>query len=92
MTKAIKVTYNSFAVPQFPYNVELGVIYNCVKENDKYFIQGNGFNREFSLEFIKQMFKPCKEYNWEMLNDKIEIEEIENTSVSKRKYKKKEDK
>ena len=92
MTKAIKVTYNSFAVPQFPYDVELGAIYNCTKEDDKYFIQGNGFNREFTLEFIKQMFKPCEKYDWEMLNSKIKIEETEDVSASKKNIRKKENK
>lgn len=90
MTKAIKIIYNSLAVPQFPYDVKLGVVYNCIKENDKYFVRANDFNREFDLSFIKQMFKPCEKYNWEMLNS--EVEEIENTTITKRKSKKKEDK
>ena len=70
MTKAIKVIYDSPAQPQYPYDIELNLTYDCVKENDEYFIKGNGFNREFTLDFIKRMFKPCEGYGWEMLEEK----------------------
>lgn len=64
----IKVIYTSPAVLQYPYDVELGVVYDCEKCGNKYIIKGKNFNREFELNFIKNMFTPIEEYNWDMLN------------------------
>ena len=65
----IKVKYTSPAIPQYPYDVELGVEYDCIKQEDRYVIKGINFEREFALDFIKQMFSPCVKYNWEMIKD-----------------------
>lgn len=73
--KIIKVKYTSPALPQKPYDVSVGVAYDCEKFEEKYFIKGLNFNREFSLGFIKSMFQPCEGYNWDMLKDKTEIKE-----------------
>lgn len=89
MTKAIKVIYNSPARTQYPYDVKVNLTYNCEKENDKYFIRGNDFDREFALDFIKRMFKPCEGYEWDMLENKEEAEttlkQIRKTKVKKNK-------
>ena len=70
----IKVKYNSPAMAQYPYDVDVKLTYNCEKDGDKYFIRGYGFDREFSLDFIKKMFTPCEKFDWGMLEDKIEKE------------------
>lgn len=89
MAKIIKVVYSSPAIPQYPYNVEIGTIYECIKDKDKYSIRGNNFERVFSLEFIKRSFKPCEGYNWDMFN---ENKEVENTSKAIKKTKAKKNK
>ena len=61
------------AIPHKPYDVKLNTIYECVKYKNKYIIKGLDFEREFSLEFIKSMFKPCENYNWNMLEYGDEI-------------------
>ena len=66
----IKIIYNSPAMPQYPYDVHLGASYECQKVKDKYIVKGFDFEREFSLDFLQQVFKPCDGYNWEMLNEK----------------------
>ena len=82
----IKIIYNSPAMPQEPYNVSLGVSYDCAKSKDKYVVQGVNFKKEFSLEVIKMLFKPCDGYSWDMLE---EVEEKENkTSKANAKSKK----
>lgn len=75
MTKIIKVVYSSPAIPQYPYDVEIGTIYECVKDKDKYSIRNKNFERAFNLEFIKRMFKPCEGYSWDMLNENKEEKE-----------------
>ena len=40
------------------------------KVKDKYIVKGFDFEREFSIDFLKQVFKPCDGYSWEMLNEK----------------------
>lgn len=89
MAKIIKVIYSSPAIPQYPYDVEIGTIYECVKDKDKYSIRGKNLERVFNLEFIKSIFKPCKDYTWDMLN---ENKEVENTSKQIKKTKVKKDK
>jgi hypothetical protein len=65
----IKIIYNSPAVPQEPYNVNLKEKYDCMKNGDKYLVKGLDFEREFSLDFIKRMFKPCDGYSWDILDN-----------------------
>jgi hypothetical protein len=77
MAKIIKVIYSSPAIPQYPYDVEIGAIYECVQDKGEYSIKGKNFERVFNLEFIKRSFKPCEGYSWDMLNEK---KEVENTS------------
>lgn len=64
----IKVVYTSPATPQYPYDVRTGVIYECKKNKNKYIIKGLNFEREFPLNFIKNMFTPIDGYSWDMLN------------------------
>ena len=90
MTKIIKVIYSSPAIPQYPYNVEIGTIYECVKDNDKYSIRGKNFERVFNIEFIQRSFKPCEGYSWDMLNENKEVENI-SKSTKKTKSKKSKD-
>jgi hypothetical protein len=66
----IKIIYNSPAMPQEPYNVALGVSYECEKSKGKYVVQGVNFKKEFTLEVIKMLFKPCDGYSWDMLEKK----------------------
>jgi hypothetical protein len=73
MAKIIKVIYSSPAIPQYPYDVEIGRIYECVQDKDKYFIRGKNLERVFNFEFIKRSFKPCEGYSWDMLKDKKEV-------------------
>lgn len=77
----IKVKYTSPAMAQYPYDVDVKLTYNCEKDGDKYFIRGYGFDREFSLDFIKRMFTPCEEYNWKMLDKEDEKEKEIKTEV-----------
>lgn len=65
---SIKIKYTSPAIPQYPYDVALNAIYVCKKDKDKYIIKGANFEREFPLSFIKNMFSPIGEDNWDMLN------------------------
>ena len=76
MAKIIKVIYSSPAIPQYPYDVEIGAIYECIKEKDKYSIRGKNLERVFSFEFIKRSFQPCEGYSWDMLNENKEVEKI----------------
>lgn len=89
MAKIIKVVYSSPAIPQYPYDVEVGTIYECVKEKDKYSIRGKNLERVFSFEFIKRSFKPCEGYSWDMFN---ENKEVENTLKTTKKTKAKKNK
>jgi hypothetical protein len=73
MAKIIKVIYSSPAIPQYPYDVEIGAIYECIQDKDKYSIRGKNLERVFNLEFIKRSFKPCEGYSWDMLNEKKEV-------------------
>jgi hypothetical protein len=67
----IKVTYNSPAVPQEPYDFDLKKSYNVEKNGNKYFIYHNKDNKqEFDIGFLKSMFKPCDGYSWDMLVEK----------------------
>jgi hypothetical protein len=70
-------------MPQEPYNVALGVSYECEKSKDKYVVKGVNFKKEFSLEVIKMLFKPCDGYSWDMLEEKKEIEEKATKKVAK---------
>ena len=88
MAKIIKVVYSSPAIPQYPYDVEIGTIYECVQEKGKYSIRGKNLERVFNLEFIKRSFKPCKGYSWDMLE---ENKEVKNTSKPTKKTKKNKD-
>jgi hypothetical protein len=63
----IKIIYNSPAMPQYPYDVKVGMVYKCEKSGNKYFVKGLNFKREFSLNFIQRMFKLCDGYSWDML-------------------------
>ena len=69
MIKTIKVIYTSPAIPQYPYDVEVGTVYECIKDNDKYSIRGKNFERVFNFEFIQRTFTPCQGYTWDMLSD-----------------------
>lgn len=89
MAKIIKVIYSSPAIPQYPYDVEIGTIYECVQDKNKYSIRGKNFERVFNLEFIKRTFKPCEGYSWDMLD---ENKEVENTSKPTKKTKTKKNK
>jgi hypothetical protein len=83
----IKIIYNSPAMPQEPYNVALGVSYECEKSKGKYVVQGVNFKKEFTLEVIKMLFKPCDGYSWDMLEEtkesKIDTEEKATKKVAK---------
>ena len=79
----IKVTYNSPAMPQYPYDVQLGVVYECVKVKGKYIIKGANFNRAFDLKFLKCIFKPCDNYSWDMLEEKNEVVATTTKKVAK---------
>lgn len=67
---SIKIIYNSPAMPQGDYNFALNKAYECEKIKDKYVVE----NKEYSLDFLKSMFKPCDGYSWDMLEEKKEIE------------------
>lgn len=67
MIKTIKVVYTSPAIPQYPYDIEIGTVYECIKQDDKYSIRGKNFERVFNLEFIQRTFTPCEGYSWNML-------------------------
>ena len=82
----IKIIYNSPAMPQYPYDVRLGVSYECQKVKDGYVVKGFDFEREFSLDFIQQIFKPCDGYSWDMLNKKkhqIDVDAVKQTEQIK---------
>lgn len=84
----IKIIYNSPAMPQYPYDVHLGASYECQKFKDKYIVKGFDFEREFSLDFLKQIFKPCNGYSWEMLNEKksqTDINAVKKNRINKTK-------
>jgi hypothetical protein len=85
MNKIIKVTYVSPAIPQYPYNVEIGVVYECIKNNNEYSIRGKNFERVFSFDYIQNAFKPCEGYTWDMLD---ESEVTESTTKSTKQVKK----
>ena len=70
----IKVIYNSPAMPQGNYNFALNTAYECEKVKDKYVIKGVNSEKEFALEFLKSIFKPCDGYSWDMLEEKKETE------------------
>lgn len=80
MDKIIKVTYVSPAIPQYPYDVEIGAIYECVNSNNQYSIRGNNFERVFSFDYIQRAFKPCEGYSWDMLNENEVVESVSKTS------------
>lgn len=69
----IKIKYNSPAIPQEPYNFSLGTIYECDngKKKNTCVVKGSNIEKEFSLEFIKSIFKPCDGYGWDMLEEKV---------------------
>lgn len=92
MAKSIKVIYNSFAVPKYPYDVELGVTYECIKDKDNYFIKGRNFERNFAFDSIKSMFRPCDGYDWGMLDDNKETDDIFKQTKQTKKPKIKKDK
>ena len=80
----IKIIYNSPAMPQYPYDVQLGVSYECQKIKDKYIVKGVNFERAFSLKFIQNMFKLCDGYTWDMLGEKVAKENAtKNTNSDK---------
>lgn len=83
--KTIKVKYTSPALPQKPYDVSVGVAYDCEKSKGKYFITGMNFNREFSFGFIKSMFQPCEGYDWDMLEDKTKEDKIVKSNTKTKK-------
>ena len=87
MAKIIKVIYSSPAVPQYPYDVKIGAIYECIKNDNKYFIKGNNFERDFQFDFIKRCFNPCEGYSWDMLNENEETEIITNKKTKSKKTK-----
>ena len=80
----IKIIYNSPAMPQGDYNFSLGVTYTCVKseKTDNYIVKGSDIEKEFSLEFIKSIFKPCDNYSWDMLEVKVVKEKTTKTKKS----------
>ena len=78
----IKIIYNSPAVPQEPYNFNIGTVYDCEKSKGKYFVINGDVKKTYSLEFIKMMFKPCEEYSWDMLEEK-QTEEKATKKVAK---------
>ena len=73
---SIKIIYNSPAMPQGDYNFVLNTEYECEKIKDKYVVKAKE-DKEFSLAFIKSMFKPCDGYSWDML-EKKDMEEKSN--------------
>lgn len=81
MIKTIKVVYTSPAIPQYPYDIEIGTIYECIKEDDKYSIRGKNFERVFNLEFIQRTFSPCEGYNWDMLNENTTTKQTKRTKT-----------
>ena len=82
MIKTIKVVYTSPAIPQYPYDVEIGTIYECIKSDDKYSIRGKNFERVFNLEFIQRTFSPCEGYNWNMLNEEITTKQTKRAKIT----------
>ena len=91
----IKIIYNSPAVPQEPYDFVLNTKYELNKVKGKYVILINDNDRrEFDIDFIKSMFKPCEGYSWDMLKtdvketnlkrkNKINKNKIENNEITK---------
>ena len=79
---SIKIIYNSPAMPQGNYNFALNTAYECEKVKDKYVIKAKE-NKEYSLAFLKTIFKPCEGYSWDMLEEKKEIEEKATKKVAK---------
>lgn len=79
---SIKIVYNSPAMPQGDYNFALNTAYECEKIKDKYIIKAKE-DKEFSLAFIKSIFKPCDGYSWDMLEEKKEIEEKATKKLAK---------
>lgn len=79
----IKIVYNSPAMPQGDYNFALNTAYECEKVKDKYVIKGANSKKEFALEFLKSIFKPCEGYSWDMLEEKKEIKENATKKVAK---------
>ena len=78
----IKIVYNSPAMPQGDYNFALNTAYECEKVKDKYVIKAKE-DKEFSLAFLKSIFKPCEGYSWDMLEEKKEIKENATKKVAK---------
>ena len=72
---SIKRVYNSPAMPQGNYNFALNTVYECEKVDGKYIIKAKE-DKEFSLAFLKNMFKPCENYSWDMLEENKEKQEI----------------
>jgi hypothetical protein len=87
MAQIIKVIYSSPAIPQYPYDVKVGVIYDCIKSDDKYSIKSNNFERVFNFDFIKKIFKPCEGYSWDMLDNNEKTEIITNKKAKSKKTK-----
>lgn len=75
----IQIVYNSPAMPQGNYNFALNKAYECKKIKDKYVVE----NKEYSLAFIKSMFKPCEGYSWDMLEEKKDTKEKTTKKVAK---------
>ena len=48
----------------------------------KYFIKRVNFEREFTLEFIQQMFSPCDGYDWKMIKDENNVTNKNNIGVT----------
>ena len=69
----IKIIYNSPAMPQGEYNFTLGLEYTCEKntKTNKYIVKGGNTEKEYSLDFIQSFFKPCDNYAWDMLEEKV---------------------
>jgi hypothetical protein len=79
----IKVFYNSPAMPQKPYDFDLNKSYEVDKINNKYFIYRNKDEKqEFSIDFLKSMFKPCEDYSWDMLEEKEKKTSKSNTKTN----------
>ena len=81
----IKIVYNSPAIPQGNYNFALNTVYECEKVENKYIIKDKE-DKEFSLDFLKNMFKPCENYSWDMLEENKDKQEtvIKQEKVNKK--------
>ena len=89
----IKIIYNSPAVPQKPYDFVLGKIYEIEKVKDKHYVLiDNNNKREFDIDFIKSMFKPCEGCSWDMLEINLEKTNLKKKNKNDKKENAKEEK